>query len=83
MQENTWHAEQAVATNRYYVIDAESGAVTRHAASTQAYTDDAYRDLIAGCGFTNLTHYPSLIGTAAPDGFGLLALVAEKVAVQG
>jgi SAM-dependent methyltransferase len=78
LSENFWDVERAVATTRYYVTDAETGDVTRHAASMQAYTDQGYRDLIADCGFTNFQHFPSLTGKVAADGYGLVALVAEK-----
>jgi SAM-dependent methyltransferase len=80
LTENFWDAGLAVATNRYYVVDAATGTVTRHAASMQAYTDQGYRDLIAECGFVRFRHYPSLTGEVAPDGYGLVALLAEKPA---
>ncbi len=78
LTESFWDAERAVATTRYYIVDAATSAVTRHAASMQAYTDQGYRDLIAECGFTNFQHFPSLTGKVSPDGFGLVALLAEK-----
>lgn len=81
LMENFWDPERAVSTSRYYIVDAATGEVTRHAASMQAYTDQDYRDLIAECGFVNFQHYPSLTGQVAPDGFGLVALVAEKQGV--
>ena len=37
LTESFWDAAQAVATERYYVVDAHSGQVTAHAASSQAY----------------------------------------------
>lgn len=51
LQENFWNDEAHVAIERYYVVDAATGTVTRHSASTQAYTHDEYRSLLAGCGF--------------------------------
>jgi SAM-dependent methyltransferase len=51
LQENFWDAECRVAIERFYIVDAATGTVTRHSASTQAYTDDDYRSLLAECGF--------------------------------
>jgi len=54
LQENFWDADAKVAIERYYIIDAATGEVVRHSASTQAYTDDAYRALLAECGFAEV-----------------------------
>lgn len=79
LTENFWDAERAVATTRHYIVDAATGAVTRHAASMQAYTDAQYRDLLTECGFKDVTFYPSLMGEPEKDaGYGLFALVGRK-----
>ena len=51
LQENFWDAEDNVAIQRYYIINAVTGEVARHSASTQAYMDDQYRSLLVDCGF--------------------------------
>ncbi len=76
--EHFWDEAQAVATNRYFIVDAASGEVTRHASSMQAYTEEAYRALLAECGYKNIVVYPSLTGETPEDGYGLLAIVARK-----
>jgi SAM-dependent methyltransferase len=58
--ENFWHADQHIATERYFIIDAHSGVVTQQAASTQAYTDNEYRDLLTEAGFEKIQFHPSL-----------------------
>jgi SAM-dependent methyltransferase len=76
LMENFWDAEQQTATERYFVVDARSGAITRHAATMQAYTNDQYRTLLADCGFASIDFYPSLQGESdvtQPDLFALLA----------
>jgi 2-polyprenyl-3-methyl-5-hydroxy-6-metoxy-1,4-benzoquinol methylase len=76
--ENFWHAEQHVATERYFIIDAESGNVSQQAASTQAYTDDEYRDLLTESGFENIKFHPSLDGQAEQGQSDFSAILARK-----
>ncbi len=76
LEECFWDETRQVATERYYVIDAASGAVTRHASSMQAYGDDAYRALLRDCGFSDITFYPTL-GDVEPQP-GLFAITARK-----
>ena len=82
LQENFWDTEENVAIERYYIIDAVTGEVARHSASTQAYTDEEYRSLLAECGFDNITFYPSLDGSAgSPEGdlIGVLSQAARQL----
>jgi len=65
LTESFWDAQRAVATERYFVLDAATGDVARHAASVQAYTDEQYRSLLADTGLAAVIFYPSLIGS--PD----------------
>lgn len=51
LEEHFWDAAQGAATIRYYIVDAESGEVTRYAQSMQAYREEDYRTLFAECGF--------------------------------
>lgn len=78
LTENFWDVERAVATERFFIIDAATGAVTRHAASMQAYTDAHYRALLTGCGYQNVQFYPSLQGDAPESSYGLFAIIAQK-----
>jgi 2-polyprenyl-3-methyl-5-hydroxy-6-metoxy-1,4-benzoquinol methylase len=75
--ENFWDAEMNVATERYYIIDAESGKVTLQAASTQAYTDQEYRDLLSKAGFDEITFYPSLGMKDSQEPSDFIAIVAR------
>lgn len=78
LQENFWDTEDNVAIQRYYVIDAAAGEVARHSASTQAYTNDGYRSLLAECGFGELVFYPSLGGSAGSRERDLMAILSQK-----
>ena len=67
LTESFWDDKAHVATERYFIIDAQTGEVTRHAASMQAYTDDEYRALLIECGFDEVAFYPlSLIHISEP-----------------
>jgi SAM-dependent methyltransferase len=76
LTESLWHPEAGAVTHRYYVVDAQTGAVTRHAQTMQAYTRDDYQSLLAAAGFQAITVYPSLIGDRDESQAGLLAIVA-------
>jgi len=76
LQENFWEADQSVATQRFFILDAHTGQVTRHAASNQAYTQQQYLDMLQECGFQDIEFYPSLTGEidpSQPDFFAILA----------
>ena len=78
LTENFWDAKQAVTTERYFVIDAATGGVTRYASSMQAYTDEQYRALLTTCGYDNVRFYPSLKGEVDESTNWLCAIVAQK-----
>jgi SAM-dependent methyltransferase len=78
LQENFWDPGDHVAIQRYYIIDAAAGEVVRHSASTQAYTNEEYRSLLAECGFGEVVFYPSLDGsTGRPEG-DLIGVLSQK-----
>jgi SAM-dependent methyltransferase len=79
LEEAFWDAERQVATERYYIVDAESAAVARYAQSMQAYTNDDYRALLGEAGFRLRGTYPSLAEDAGEDDFFALLAVAERV----
>lgn len=56
--ESFWDAAQAAATERYFIVDAASGAVTRYAASTQAYTRAQFETFLRECGFARIEFHP-------------------------
>ena len=78
LEESFWDRDQEVAIQRYYVVDAETGSVARHAASTQAYQETAYRALLAGSDFGAVDIYPSLAGEPDEEQRYFLAIVAHK-----
>jgi ubiquinone/menaquinone biosynthesis C-methylase UbiE len=78
LQENFWDETTNTATQRYFIIDAQSGSVTRYASTMQAYTNDQYRSLLEECGFRDVEFFPSLEGNENDYGRGLLAITARK-----
>ena len=78
LEESFWDPKSAACTTRYFILDAESGDLTRHSSSMQAYTDDEYRALLETCGFKGAAFEESLTGS--PDGAhpGLFVIRAEK-----
>jgi SAM-dependent methyltransferase len=78
LQENFWDETTSTATERYLIIDAQSGAVTRYASTMQAYTNDKYRSLLEECGFRDVEFHPSLEGKETDYAPELLAITAKK-----
>ena len=78
LTENFWDVERAIATERYFVIDASTGHMTRYASSMQAYTDEHYRELLTTCGYHHVRFYPSLKGEVDESTNWLCAIVAQK-----
>jgi hypothetical protein len=77
--ESFWHEAQAVAIERFYIIDAETSEVTQHSISSQAYTDEQYRQLVQNAGFTDMTFYPSLIGQPDERQKDFIAIRCAKI----
>lgn len=78
--ETFWHAKQNVATERFFIIDALTGDLSHHAASTQAYTDEQYRSMLTECGFKQVAFLPSLSGEPAvsPSDFFIILTGSPK-----
>ncbi len=77
LHEAFWDEASQVATDRYFVIDAESGAVQRHAASQRAYSDAALQDLLRSAGFAAVTPVEDWdAGRSFSDSF--FAVIAAK-----
>ena len=78
VQENFWDADSRAATTRFYVIDAKTAEVGRHAMTTQAYTESEYGAMLADGGFEGGDFLELLPGTSEEDAEALLAIVARK-----
>ncbi len=78
LEESFWDSNSSTATKRYFIIDASTSNVTRHATTYQAYTDQQYRSLLKECGFEAIEFYPSLGEAKEKYQNDLIAIVARK-----
>ena len=78
LKESAWLAEERTAVERFFIIDAGTGDVTRHAATIQAYSDDEYRDMLRSAGFAEVSRRPSLESAETAREPALFALVATR-----
>ena len=78
LEEHFWDASHSAATTRFFIVDAATGEVTRHAQSFQAYTDAEYRTTLNEGGFDDLAFFPSLTGMEDESQADLMAIVARK-----
>lgn len=83
LTEHHWHEERRAATTRYFVLEAASGEVTRHAQSLQAYTEADYEALLGEAGFDDVTFHESLTGSPSGAEAGLIAITAVRRAGAG
>jgi SAM-dependent methyltransferase len=80
LMETFWDDENSVATERFFIIDAATGQVTRHAASTQAYQEEQIESILIETGFEKITFFPSLTGLPEEDANDYLVVSAQKPA---
>lgn len=78
LEETLWDVESCTATTRFYIVDALTGSVTRHAQTFQAYTDQGYRELLYECGFGSIKVFPSLEGIEPAACDALFVIVASE-----
>jgi SAM-dependent methyltransferase len=78
LDENFWDEEGGTATTRYYIIDAASAGVTRHAQTFQAYTDEEYRALLEDVGFDDVDLRPDFPGPTVEAMGALVVYTARK-----
>ncbi len=75
-----WDEHTRTATERFFIVDAETGEVTRRTMRVEAYSDDDYRTLIANAGFDDVQLLPSLIGIEDESQSMNMAITAHKPA---
>jgi SAM-dependent methyltransferase len=78
LEERSWDLVLRTSTIRYYIIDGATGDVTRYAQTAQAYNNQEYSKLLTDCGFSDITFFPSLTGSANETQKGLQAITAKK-----
>jgi SAM-dependent methyltransferase len=78
LMEYFWDEGQRVAIERFYVIEEETGAVSRYTQSIQAYADEEYVKMLRDRGYTDIRNYSSLTGEAGETSNDLLVIAARK-----
>jgi len=78
LREGSWDQQRRTAAERYFIVDAGTGAVTRHGQSIQAYSDREYRSLLRECGFAGVEFGPSLHGKAEGADDRLFVILAGQ-----
>lgn len=67
LSESSWDPDGQAATQRFFIVDAETGEVTRHALTNEAYTDEHFQVLLAQVGFSDIRFFPSLVGVEVEE----------------
>ena len=78
LDECFWDEGNQTTTTRFYIVDAETGQVERHAMTAQAYREEDYGRLLSEGGFEGGDFLESLPGTTGDSQSELLAVVARK-----
>jgi SAM-dependent methyltransferase len=78
LTENFWDEAGGTATTRYYVIDAATGDVSRHARTFQGYTEEEFRVLFRDAGFGDVSARPDFPGPPVELMGELVAFAARK-----
>jgi SAM-dependent methyltransferase len=67
LSESFWDSERQSATQRFFIVDADTNEVTRHALTNEAYTDGQFHELLTQAGFRDIRFYPSLVGVEVEE----------------
>lgn len=78
LTESFWDSGSNTTTQRFFIIDASTGGVTRHAQTMQAYSDDQCRALLDECGFCDIEFHPAMGQEKEVRQDGLFVIVAKK-----
>ena len=61
LQESFWDPDAQATTQRFFIVDSETGEVMRHALTTEAYMDEQLRDALVQAGFMDIRFFHSLV----------------------
>lgn len=78
--ESFWDATLRCATQRFFVVDAETAALARYALTTEAYEDGEFVEMLTDVGFVDVQLLPSLIGEPDESQAFNLAVLGRKPA---
>jgi len=78
LMESFWDAEQIIATERFYIVDAATAEVTRYAFSTQGYDETQIASMLREVGFADVTCFSSLTGKRESGADEFFAVSASR-----
>jgi len=78
LRESSWDPGQKNTTERYFIVDAQTGVAERHGATIQAYSDSEYQALLRDCGFAAVDFRPGLSRDPEDADDRLLAILASR-----
>jgi len=78
LMESFWNEDQQATIERYYIVDATSGGVSRYASTTQAYSEETLVSMLTGAGFQNVEIFPSLTGKDVSQVSPMIVLLAMR-----
>lgn len=82
LTENVWDPGNRTATTRWFIIDAATGAVSRHAATAQAYAEDELRSMLAECDFGGIKFAQAFGADEDVARQGLCVVTARKASAS-
>lgn len=80
LMETFWNEDLTVATERFFILNAATGQVTRHAASTQGYDEGQIESSLREAGFGEVGFYPSLTGEPSAEEGDFWVVLAQRPA---
>ncbi|MCP5068174.1 MAG: class I SAM-dependent methyltransferase [bacterium] len=78
LEESSWEEGIRTSTTRYFIVDAESGSITRHAISNVAYDEEELMAMLSNAGFKDVQMVPSLTGSSTDADSGTFVLRATS-----
>jgi SAM-dependent methyltransferase len=78
LEESCWREEAGASTRRFWVIDGQTGGVSSHALSNEAYTEEELAEALRSAGFRGVERFASLSGEAAAGDDDLPVVVARR-----
>ncbi|MCC7146726.1 MAG: class I SAM-dependent methyltransferase [Phycisphaeraceae bacterium] len=83
LTEHFWDETSKTSTQRFFIVETSTGAVTRYAMSNEAYSDEQYLPVLIDAGFENIEFFPSLIGVEDDTQSANLVIMARQPTPPG
>ena len=78
LEERFWDQAEQIATDRYYIIDAATSAVTEYVNTRRLYSQSEIAELLRGAGFEDLAFHASLTGDEDGEDEDVMVVCARK-----